>query len=188
MAEFISVNKVQEDAEIYESLLPQIEALINPGEPLISNLANVTAALKYAFDKISWVGFYLLKNEKLYLGPFQGKVACSVIEIGKGVCGNSASRKETIIVDDVEKFQGHIVCDNGSRSEIVIPLIKDEKIFGVLDLDSYQISAFNETDKQYLEELCKLIVTKLVFNYQEPIISEGVLRTSNKQNQIIKNQ
>jgi GAF domain-containing protein len=171
MADSILVNKVLSDVEIYESLLPQIEALINPGEPLISNLANVTAALKYAFDKISWVGFYLLKNEKLYLGPFQGKVACSVIEIGEGVCGNSATRKETMIVDDVEKFPGHIACDSGSRSEIVIPLLKNDKLFGVLDLDSYQISAFNLIDKQYLEELCKLIVTKLVFNYQEPIIS-----------------
>ena len=186
MADSILVNKVLSDAEIYESLLPQIEALINPGEPLISNLANVTAALKDAFDKISWVGFYFLKDEKLYLGPFQGKVACTVIDIGKGVCGSSVSRRETIIVDDVDRFPGHIACDSGSRSEIVVPLLNDKKIFGVLDIDSYQLSAFNLIDKQYLEELCKLIVTKLVFNYQEPIISEGVLRTSNKQNQVIK--
>jgi GAF domain-containing protein len=170
MAESILVNKVLSDAEIYESLLPQIEVLINPGEPLISNLANVTATLKNAFDKISWVGFYLLKDEKLYLGPFQGKVACSVIEIGKGVCGNSATRKETIIVDDVEKFPGHIACDSGSRSEIVIPLLKNDKLFGVLDLDSYQISAFNETDKKYLEQVSVILVKKLDFDYQAPII------------------
>lgn len=170
MAEIFVINKNLSLQEVYESLLQQLNSLINPDEPLISNLANVTAALKDTFNKISWVGFYLLKKGKLYLGPFQGKVACTVIEIGKGVCGSSAARKETIIVNDVDQFPGHIVCDNGSRSEIVIPLIKDEKIFGVLDLDSYQISAFNETDRQYLEELCKLIMTKLIFNYQEPII------------------
>jgi GAF domain-containing protein len=158
-----SVNKNLTDAGKYESLLLQIEALINPDEPLISNLANVTAALKAALDKISWVGFYLRKDEKLFLGPFQGNVACTVIEIGKGVCGASALRRETIIVDDVDKFPGHIVCDGGTRSEIVIPLLNDNKVFGVLDLDSYNYSSFNETDKQYLEELCKLIMTKLVF-------------------------
>ena len=157
------VNKDLTDAGKYESLLLQIEALINPEEPLISNLANVTAALKAAFDKISWVGFYLIKDEKLFLGPFQGNVACTVIEIGKGVCGLSTSRKETIIVDDVNKFPGHIACDSGSRSEIVVPLIKNGLIFGVLDLDSYQYSSFDETDKYYLEILSKILTQKLPF-------------------------
>jgi len=170
MAESLSINKSLSEKEVYQSLLPQIENLLNPDEPLVSNLANVTAALKDTFDKISWVGFYFLKDEKLYLGPFQGKVACTVIKIGKGVCGSSAARRETIIVNDVDKFPGHIACDDGSQSEIVIPLIKEEKIFGVLDLDSYQLSAFNETDKLYLEKLCTLIMAKLVFNYQGPII------------------
>lgn len=163
MADTLVINKNLSQQEIYESLLQQLNSLINPDEPLISNLANVTAALKDTFEKISWVGFYLLKNGKLYLGPFQGKVACTVIEIGKGVCGNSAARKETIIVNNVDQFPGHIACDDGSRSEIVIPLIKDEKIFGVLDLDSYQLSAFNETDKHYLEILCKTLIQKLSF-------------------------
>ncbi len=163
MAETLVINKNLSQQEIYDSLLRQLNSLINADEPLISNLANVTAALKNTFEKISWVGFYLLKNGKLYLGPFQGKVACTVIEIGKGVCGNSAARKETIIVNDVDLFPGHIVCDNGSRSEIVIPLMKDEKIFGVLDLDSYQLSAFNETDKHYLEILSKTLIQKLSF-------------------------
>lgn len=163
MAETLVINKNLSLSEIYESLLQQLNSLINPDEPLISNLANVTAALKDTFDKISWVGFYLLKDGKLYLGPFQGKVACTVIEIGRGVCGSSAARKETIIVNDVDQFPGHIVCDGGSRSEIVIPLIKDEKIFGVLDLDSYQLSAFNETDKYYLEILSKTLIQKLSF-------------------------
>lgn len=163
MAETLVINKNLSLSEIYESLLQQLNSLINPDEPLISNLANVTATLKDTFDKISWVGFYLLKDGKLYLGPFQGKVACTVIEIGRGVCGSSAARKETIIVNDVDQFPGHIVCDGGSRSEIVIPLIKDEKIFGVLDLDSYQLSAFNETDKYYLEILSKTLIQKLSF-------------------------
>jgi len=163
MAEILVINKNLSLQEIYESLLRQLNSLVNPDEPLISNLANITAALKDTFEKISWVGFYLLKNEILYLGPFQGKVACTVIEIGQGVCGNSAARKETIIVNDVDQFPGHIVCDNGSRSEIVIPLIKDERILGVLDLDSYQLSAFNETDKYYLEILCKTLIQKLSF-------------------------
>ncbi|NJD23361.1 MAG: GAF domain-containing protein [Melioribacter sp.] len=163
MAEILVINKNLSLQEIYESLLRQLNSLINPDEPLISNLANITAALKDTFEKISWVGFYLLKNERLYLGPFQGKVACTVIETGQGVCGNSAARKETIIVNDVDQFPGHIACDSGSRSEIVIPLIKDKRILGVLDLDSYQLSAFNETDKYYLEILCKTLIQKLSF-------------------------
>jgi L-methionine (R)-S-oxide reductase len=134
------VNKNFTDAEKYDSLLLQIEALINPEEPLISNLANVTAALKTAFEKISWVGFYLIKDGKLFLGPFQGNVACTVIEIGKGVCGASTARRDTIIVDDVDKFPGHIACESSTRSEIVVPLLNGKKIFGVLDLDSYQFS------------------------------------------------
>lgn len=163
MVENFNIDKSLTDDEIYKLLLHQIEALINPKEPLISNLANITAALKEAFDKISWVGFYLLKDGELYLGPFQGKVACTVIELGKGVCGISSLRRETIIVDDVEKFPGHIACDSGSRSEIVVPLMKDEMIFGVLDLDSYKLSSFNETDKKYLELLCDLLTKKLSF-------------------------
>jgi GAF domain-containing protein len=163
MIDNLTINKSFSEAEIYESLIQQLSTLINPDEPLISNLANVTAALKDTFEKISWVGFYLLKDGKLYLGPFQGKVACIVIELGKGVCGSSALRKETIIVNDVNQFPGHIACDGGSRSEIVIPLIKDEKIFGVLDLDSYHLSAFNEIDKNYLEILCKTLIQRLSF-------------------------
>ena len=158
-----SVNKNFSDTEKYESILPQIEALISPDEPLISNLGNVAAVLKASFDKISWVGFYLMKGEKLFLGPFQGSVACTLIELGTGVCGNSALRRETIIVDDVDKFPGHIACDGGSRSEIVIPILNDDKIFGVLDLDSYHYSSFNETDKIYLEKLCDSLTQKLSF-------------------------
>jgi L-methionine (R)-S-oxide reductase len=161
MTDTITINNSQPDAEIYKDLLDQFNVILNPEEPLISNLANVTAVLKHVFEKISWVGFYLLKDGKLFLGPFQGKIACTVIENGKGVCGTSLSRKETIIVADLDKFPGHIACDSGSRSEIVVPLMKNEMIFGVLDLDSYQTSSFNETDKKYLELLCYLITKKL---------------------------
>jgi GAF domain-containing protein len=161
MNETLSINRSFTEEETYQSLLPQIKSLLNSSEPLVSNLSNVTALLKGAIEKISWVGFYLLKDNKLYLGPFQGKVACTIIEDGKGVCGTSASKKETIIVEDVDQFPGHIACDSGSRSEIVIPLIKDEKVFGVLDLDSYQLSSFNFVDKKYLEQICKLISDNL---------------------------
>ena len=170
MSENIQINKNRSDEEIYRQVLPQIESLINPAEPTISNLSNVTAALKEVFDKISWVGFYFLKENKLYLGPFQGKVACTVIEVGKGVCGTSAMKRETVIVEDVHKFPGHIACDGGSNSEIVVPLIKGNEVYGVLDLDSYQFSAFNETDKIYLEKLCNLLLERLDFNHQNPII------------------
>ncbi|MEW6193861.1 MAG: GAF domain-containing protein [Bacteroidota bacterium] len=161
MAETLSTNKFISEEDRYISLLSQMESLINPSEPVISNLSNVIAALKETFEKISWVGFYLLKNNKLYLGPFQGKVACTIIEVGKGVCGTSANKKETVIVEDVNKFPGHIACDSGSRSEIVVPLLVDQKVFGVIDLDSYQYSAFSNIDKQYLEKLCKLLLGKL---------------------------
>ena len=163
MSEQIIVNKNANAEEIYSALIPQINALINSDEPVISNLANLTAVLKDAFDKISWVGFYLLKDDKLFLGPFQGKVACTIIEIGKGVCGTSAQNRETIIVDDVDSFPGHIACDEGSKSEIVIPLIQNEKLIGVLDLDSYEYSSFNEIDQAYLVRICRTLVDKLNF-------------------------
>lgn len=161
--ETIAVNKSLSDDKIYEELLPQIESLLDTDVPLISNLANAASALKHSFDKISWAGFYLVKDGKLYLGPFQGKIACTVIEIGKGVCGSAAVNKETILVQDVDKFPGHIACDSGSRSEIVVPLLKDNKCFGVLDIDSYLLSAFNKTDKKYLEILCNSLTEKFSF-------------------------
>ncbi len=170
MSVAVEINKNLSDEEIYKSLTGQIHALINPDEPIISNLSNLTAALKDAFDKISWVGFYLNKEDKLYLGPFQGKVACTIIDFGKGVCGTALQKRETIIVEDVDKFPGHIACDGGSRSEIVVPLKSGEKISGVLDLDSYNLAAFNETDKKYLEIICSNLVARLDLNFQEPII------------------
>ncbi len=160
----LEINNNLTDEEKYQELLPQLEALIDPDLPVVSNLANVSAALKEAFPKISWVGFYLSKNDKLFLGPFQGKIACSVIEFGKGVCGTAAASKETIIVSDVNKFPGHIACDSGSKSEIVIPLISSNIVFGVLDLDSYEYESFNQIDKIYLEKLAAILISKIDFN------------------------
>lgn len=147
--------------EKYESLHTQIKHLINKDDNLISSLANVSAALKQTFDDFSWVGFYLFDGTKLYLGPFQGNVACTVIEIGKGVCGSSASKLETLIVSDVHKFEGHIACDSGSNSEIVIPMFNSDGLLGVLDIDSYKFSCFDETDKLYLENLVRFLVEEL---------------------------
>lgn len=170
MSELLSIDKNLSDVEIYNAIVPQVEYLIRNEEPIISNLANITAVLKEAFKKISWVGFYLLKNEKLFLGPFQGKVACTIINVGSGVCGVSVQRKETIIVDDVYSFPGHIACDSDSKSEIVIPLIHDVNIFGVLDVDSHKYASFNLHDKMYLEMICRIITEKLNFNSIKEIL------------------
>jgi L-methionine (R)-S-oxide reductase len=143
-------------AEIYQSLIPQIKAVLQ-GEPdLIANLANVSAALKEQF-KWFWVGFYLVKQDELVLGPFQGPVACTRIKKGRGVCGASWQQGVTLIVPDVEKFPGHIACSSLSKSEIVIPVIKNNEVIAVLDVDSELLNHFDETDKKYLEEIIGLI-------------------------------
>lgn len=154
------VIKGETKEEIYSELLPQIKSLIEGETDLIANLANVTSALKQAFESFSWVGFYLMKEGELVLGPFQGKLACTRIKIGSGVCGTSALKKETIIVPDVEKFPGHIYCDPDSKSEIVVPIIKNGEILGVLDIDSYRLNNFDEVDKIYLEKIVDLLVSK----------------------------
>lgn len=146
-------------AEIYQSLIPQIKALLE-GEPdLFANLGNVTAALKEQFGWL-WVGFYLVKPDakssaevELVLGPFQGPVACTRIKKGRGVCGAAWQNAVTLIVPDVEKFPGHIACSSLSKSEIVIPLIKNGEVMGVLDIDSVELDQFDETDKKYLEQI-----------------------------------
>jgi GAF domain-containing protein len=143
--------------EKYESILPQIDALLE-GEPdLVANLANVTAALNEQFNWF-WVGFYLVKKEELVLGPFQGPVACTRIKKGRGVCGTSWAQAKTLIVPDVEKFPGHIACSSLSRSEIVVPIIRNAEVIGVLDVDSEKLSAFNEVDQQYLEKIVAMII------------------------------
>src|SRR5678809_755213 len=143
-------------AEQYESLLPQIKGLLE-GEPdLIANLANIAGALKEQFNWL-WIGFYLVKDGELVLGPFQGPVACTRIKKGKGVCGTSWANAETLIVPDVEKFPGHIACSSLSRSEIVVPIIRNNKVVAVLDADSIELEYFDEVDRIYLEKIVGLI-------------------------------
>lgn len=143
-------------ADQYQSLLPQIKGLLD-GEPdLIANLANVVAALKEQFGWL-WVGFYLVKNDELILAPFQGPVACTRIRRGRGVCGTSWDKAETLIVPDVEKFPGHIACSSLSKSEIVIPVIRNNEVVGVLDVDSNEYDSFDNTDKEWLEQIIALI-------------------------------
>jgi len=157
LMEEIRIEKYLAEEEKYRLLSSQLKSLLAKHDNLISNLSNCTAAIKDVFDKVSWVGFYLYDGEKLYLGPFQGKVACTSIELGKGVCGTAAAKRETIVVPDVDKFSGHIACDSSSKSEIVVPIVFKNKLFGVLDLDSHQYDSFRETDKKYLEEICKFL-------------------------------
>jgi GAF domain-containing protein len=162
MAESIILNVDSSIDEKYQLLIKQVKSLLRKEDRLITNLSNFTAALKQTFSKISWVGFYLYDDTKLYLGPFQGKVACTEIQIGNGVCGTCALRKETIIVPDVDNFPGHIACDVESRSEIVVPILKEEKLFGVLDLDSKDYNSFDEKDKKYLEELVNFLSKEIL--------------------------
>ena len=157
MAEFAAVDKSLSLDEQYLLLIKQVKSLLNKDDHHLSNLSNLTAILKQTFDKISWVGFYLFDGEKLYLGPFQGKVACTLIKIGEGVCGTAAKKSETIIVENVDLFPGHITCDADSKSEIVVPIFSNNKLYGVLDLDSTELSSFNEIDQKYLERICEFL-------------------------------
>ncbi|MCC6287918.1 MAG: GAF domain-containing protein [Chitinophagaceae bacterium] len=142
--------------EQYQTLLPQIKALME-GEPdLIANLANITGALKEQFGWL-WVGFYIVKQEDLVLAPFQGPVACTRIPKGKGVCGSSWESASTIIVPDVEKFPGHIACSSLSKSEIVIPVIRNNIVIAILDIDSTALNTFDTTDQFYLEKIVEMI-------------------------------
>jgi GAF domain-containing protein len=155
MAEDLSiVSGTKKDQ--YESLLPQIAGLLDGETDLIANLANITAALKEQFGWL-WVGFYLVKNDELVLAPFQGPVACTRIKKGRGVCGTSWADARTLIVPDVEKFPGHIACSSLSRSEIVVPILRNNEVFGVLDVDSSELNEFDETDRTYLEKIISLL-------------------------------
>ncbi|MFT3826103.1 MAG: GAF domain-containing protein [Chitinophagaceae bacterium] len=156
MAEDLSIIKGSKE-EQYQSLIPQINGLID-GEPdLVANLANVAAALKEQFGWF-WVGFYLVKNNELVLGPFQGPVACTRIAKGRGVCGSSWHQAKTLIVPDVEKFPGHIACSSLSKSEIVVPIIRDGEVVGVLDVDAAELDQFDEIDQRYLESIINTII------------------------------
>ena len=158
MSESLMIDRSLSKAEQYEALIPQIKALTE-GEPdLVANLANISAALKEAMG-FFWIGFYLVKDGELVLGPFQGPIACTRIKKGKGVCGTSWSEAKTIVVEDVDQFPGHIACSSASKSEIVLPVIKDNEVVMVLDIDSDELKTFDDTDAHYLEELCAHIAS-----------------------------
>ena len=139
-----------------ELLYKQIENIVDKRAPLVSNLANV-ASLLFKMDNINWAGFYLVRNDDLYLGPFQGDPACLVIKKGNGVCGTAFARKESIIVDDVNSFKGHIACSSLSKSEIVVPIIKGDNVLAVIDIDAPIYKRFNENDRIFLEKVSALL-------------------------------
>jgi len=158
MAESIYIPKSGNREAIYKEILPQIIALTETENNIIANLANITAILKEAFG-FFWVGFYLVKNNELVLGPFQGTLACTRIAKGKGVCGTAWAQKTTLLVDNVDDFPGHIACSSLSKSEIVVPIIKNNAVVAVLDIDSDKKADFSATDRFYLENLCQYIST-----------------------------
>lgn len=161
MAEELIINQKLDKESKYKDLLPQIKSLIEGENNLIANLANICAALKQTFD-FFWVGFYLVNNNELVLGPFQGSIACTRIACGKGVCGTSWKEQKTILVEDVDKFPGHIACSSLSRSEIVVPVFnKNNVVTMVLDIDSDKLADFDNTDQKYLEQLALLIQNTL---------------------------
>ena len=155
MAEHLII-KGETKEELYATLLPQLKSLVEGESDIIANMANVAAALKQTFD-FFWVGFYIVKEEMLVLAPFQGPLACTRIRYGKGVCGTAWKEARTIIVPDVEQFPGHIACSSASRSEIVVPVIRDGKVVAVLDIDSDKLSEFDKMDAEYLEQLCAFL-------------------------------
>lgn len=156
MAEDLKINKGNKE-EQYQALVPQIAALLTGENDFVANLANIAAALKEQFN-FFWVGFYIVKDKQLVLGPFQGPVACTRINYNKGVCGAAWAQKETIIVSNVDEFPGHIACSSLSKSEIVLPLIKNDQVIGVLDVDSDVLNTFDITDKRYLAEIIDILI------------------------------
>jgi len=155
---FIPVKKSKNKTENYEIMLDSLKHFLYEGDTSITTLSNLSAFLNYFLDDINWVGFYLFDDEKLYLGPFQGLPACTEIRLGNGVCGNSAKDRKTYVVNDVHSFPGHIACDSNSESEIVVPIVKNDVLIGVLDIDSPIKNRFDEIDKLYLEK----VINKLV--------------------------
>ena len=148
----------EEKREHYQMLYDSMKALIEDEKDWIANLANVSALLFNHLDNVNWAGFYLMKDGELVLGPFQGKPACIRIEVGDGVCGSAVEDRETYVVEDVHQFEGHIACDAASDSEIVVPLFYEDKIVGVLDIDSPQKANFDQIDKEYLEKMVKHLI------------------------------
>ncbi|WP_417009628.1 GAF domain-containing protein [Bacteroides congonensis] len=155
MAENLLISTGSKE-EKYRELLPQLHVLVSTETDFIANLANVAAALKQTFG-FFWVGFYIVKGDELVLGPFQGPIACTRIRIGRGVCGTAWKEVRTLIVPDVEQFPGHIACSSDSKSEIVVPMIRQGEVVGVLDIDSDTLDSFDTVDARYLEEICTYI-------------------------------
>ncbi|MEN9819601.1 MAG: hypothetical protein RL379_379 [Bacillota bacterium] len=151
------MNKVSE----YQTLLSATRGLLQDKQQPVSIYANLSALLKQTLTDVSWAGFYLYNGTALYLGPFQGKVACVDITLDRGVCGKSARERKTVVVPNVHEFPGHIACDEGSNSEIVIPIIKDKKLIGVLDIDSYTLNRFDLVDQKQLEAFVQLLVAAI---------------------------
>lgn len=157
MAEELIINQQLSKEEKYQNLLPQLAALTSGETDVIANLANLMAALKQTFNFL-WVGVYMVKNDELVLGPFQGPIACTRIKKGKGVCGTAWQQANTLIVPNVDEFSGHIACSSESKSEIVVPVFnKNNEVIMIIDVDSEALNAFDETDATYLEKLAQLI-------------------------------
>ena len=161
MSETILIDTTLSKAEKYAALLPQLRSLTENETDVIANMANISAALKEVFGWW-WVGFYLVKNDELVLGPFQGPIACTRIKYGRGVCGTAWKEKQTLLVPDVEQFPGHIACSSASKAEIVVPVFNAENhVVGVLDVDSERLGILDEADKEGLEEVVKLLINSL---------------------------
>jgi len=156
MAEELIIATTADKQERYNTLVPQIEALVTGEKDVIANLSNIAAALKQTMD-FFWVGFYLVKDNQLVLGPFQGPIACTRIDFGKGVCGTSWKEQRTIVVPNVDEFPGHIACSSASKSEIVLPAFKDGRVTLVLDVDSDKLNDFDATDQRALEQIMRLV-------------------------------
>jgi len=156
MAEDLTITTSTNKAEQYRSLIPQVAALLESEPDLVANLANICAALKEQF-KWFWIGFYLVKDNELVLGPFQGPVACTRIALGRGVCGAAWQQEKILIVPNVDEFPGHIACSSLSKSEIVVPVFDSGKVVAVLDADSEALDQFDKTDARYLNEIVKLV-------------------------------
>jgi L-methionine (R)-S-oxide reductase len=150
------VNKITDKREAYENFIEQFALMVDGETEEVSVLANASAAIRQAFG-FFWIGFYIVKNDILILGPFQGDVACNRIRKGKGVCGTAWEKAGTIVVEDVDKFPGHIACSSASRSEIVVPLLCGKEVRAVLDIDSDELATFDETDRYYLEKVAEII-------------------------------
>jgi len=156
MAEELIVSTSSDKKERYKTLIPQIESLIEGENDIVANLSNIAAALKQTMN-FFWVGFYFVKENQLVLGPFQGPIACTRIQLGEGVCGTSWKEKKVILVPNVDEFPGHIACSSASKSEIVLPAFKNEEVALVLDVDSDKLNDFNATDEQELVKVMRLI-------------------------------